>query len=140
MFYVIGKRDYEEYSFVGLLEGPNLTSPLDIDKLADDFLSEFNQPKLGGINYPEYKGPKTKTNNEPGFLYSGISLADSFSEEYKEWISECNEIRDQWIKRREDKIEEWKEKYPGNDIQEMFLSYLEIEHGLKKVECTHVYI
>lgn len=44
----------------------------------------------------------------------------------------------EWLSRREKVIEEFREKYPGKSVEEIFLSYLEKEYGFKRIRCTPV--
>ena len=137
MIYVLYEHDREGYlDFFGAFDGP---PGLNIDELRDGFLAEFDHRKLGHQKFPEYKGPTRARPSLTG-CYSGSivmrndPVPDPESKEYKAWTKECEKIRKAWDARREAKIAEQREKYPGKELKDMLLSFLQIEHGLKKLE------
>jgi hypothetical protein len=123
---------------VVLYEGPEFVN---LSKLSDDFYKRFVVPES---DYPECDAPllpQEPRNDNSVSCCSGFFTGFEFknydhqSKEYKAYEKECNRIRNAWVKEREDRIKEAKKTYPGKELFDMFLSYLEIEHGFKKVPC-----
>lgn len=134
MLYVLYTSDYDGEEVHGVWEGPH---GLDIPKLLDAFEAEFDHRKLGKPKSPKYTGPTVLYNPGPfcsGSIAPGTLIWDQNSEEYRQWDKEDKKVSKEWQARRDEKIKEWKNKYPGKDVFEMGLSYLEAELGLKKVE------
>lgn len=133
MLYILMEPSDEGYSGVtGVYEGPD---GLDIDGLAEAFFSQFDWRGLGKHNYPEYAGPKQPLHYGPcssGSLPEGTMVMDISSPEYVQWDAERKKMNQEWARRRESRIREVAQMYPGKDLQEMFLSYLSIAVGLRK--------
>ena len=121
---------------VVLYEGPEFAN---LSKLSKDFYRRFVVPQP---DYPECNAPlfPQEPRNSDSFCsgsFEGVEFKnyDYQSKEYKAYAKNHNRIRNAWIKEREDRIKEAQKIYPGKGLFEMFLSYLEIEHGFQKVKC-----
>lgn len=140
MLYVLYTQDYDGGEVHGVWEGPQ---GLDIPKLLDAFESEFDHRKLGKPKSSEYTGPTVPYNlgaNCSGSIAPGTLMCDQTSEEYRQWDKENKKASKEWQVRRDEKIKEWKNKYPGKNVFEMGLAYLDTKFGLKKTEARLVQI
>lgn len=154
MLYVVYSQDYSDFSMVGLYEGP---AGLDLVKMFDDFVSNFDHRTLGTYEYPKYEGPLTKpvasslgSGVVPSIFASGFlsiiytvpgvaySSPDTSSPEYAAWQQKCNSIRIEYDRRADEKVAEFRLKYPGDGNLQMFVSYLKTEHFFREVEHTPV--
>lgn len=99
--FVQGPDRNESCNVVGVFEGPD---GLDVNKLYDQFFSQFDYRVFGGVVYPEYKGP-TLTPTPFGAVASGSvhitailpgggsTAPDVGSPEYQKYLKACSKLR-----------------------------------------------
>jgi len=141
MIYVLLRRDYDEVEDCTVVEGP---AGIDVFKLGKEFKNEFTYVKLGRPEYPSTEGipgfPYVPTGISSGSIVPGQIYLQQDSPQYLEWNAARIRIDAEWRDRRETKIVEWKKKYPGDDLDSMFLSLLINDHGFKVLESTQVWV
>ena len=150
MLYVLYGQDYDSFKGHGVYEGP---AGLDVSKLHDKFMSQFDHRGLGQPKYPDYKGPyekqkpvmkksKTTSCSSGAFMENDWSypLPDKDSKEYKAWLKEYKRIDEEWNAKRDARIKAVCDKYGSKDLFSCFLAMLLREHGLRKVEAEWVNI
>lgn len=141
MLYLLYRYDEGDTKVFGAYEG---LDNLNIDKIRNEFQANFDYRKLGKINYPKYAGPMVPYKKPEGVSYSsgsigsplveGTLIPDYDCKEYADWRKECEKEFDAFNRHYKDNFKKMQENYPGKDTDEIFLSFLEQEYGLKEVK------
>lgn len=137
MIYILYTQDWEDFEIEGLFDGP---VSMDVFALREEFYANFDQRTLG--HRIQMLLQITQDHHILDTHVSGsIHVAGTQSlatnadlERHQKWNDEREKIHASWHEEKELKIEEWKKKYPGENVSEMFVSYLKIEHGFKEIE------
>ena len=154
MIYVLYMCDYEDFEMRGVFDGPK---GVDVEALCDQFHANFDHRTLGRPEYPKYNGPLEQQPIYYGSVCSGsvyhsvvgsgcltgaVSNPTPFREspQYKAWEREYVKVRDEWNAKREEKLALFQQKYPGETLETMFISFLRVEYGFKDVDCRCVNI
>lgn len=138
MQYVLYSQDYDNFNELGTYEGPD---GLDVCKLKDKFMSNFDYRGLGKPDYPKYNGPTIPLHYGPcssGSLPEGTPMCVMTSPEFIKWDFVKKQSEKDWSKKRDDKVKEFKIKYKGKTEFDMFLSYLKVEFGFKEVKSVWI--
>lgn len=136
MLYVL--QSYDDHEFHGLFEGP---VGLDIETIHRNFMSEFDWHKFETIVQQPYTDPTTPLVYGPcssGSIPPGTPIPVTSSHEYIKYNEQRVKYEAHWRKSRQTKITEYATKYGGTELSEIFLNYIQKEHGLHKIDCTTV--
>jgi hypothetical protein len=133
MLYQLYEWDYDVLILHGVWEGPD---GLDLEALQDQFNARLDHRTLGRPREVPSTGPTAPY--QPGHLFSGsIAIGAPMavqSPELEAWQKEHRAAQQEWYDKRAIAVQALREQYPGGNELLMFVSYLEKEHGFKRLE------
>lgn len=133
MIYILFDDNEDSPSIREVYQGPTL----DIKALRTKFYDKHYHSILGTPQVLVYQGSMKPVDLSTPTFSAGsgyifpLNSPDTESPEYKEWDKRRKQFWQEWEQKEKQVKESIALRYPGKDLEEMFVSYLKMECGLK---------